>query len=92
MRVIIKPPFKRDRDKVNSMSLLEALAAKLKQIEKAQGTENITGLKQLTGYSTLYRIYVKTDRQSYRIGAIIRNNTIWLVRFLPRKKIYQRFP
>lgn len=92
MKVIIKPAFKRDRDSVSSIELLEALGSKLDQIEKAKSIENITGLKPLTGYVTLYRIYVKTPRHSYRIGAIIRNNTIWLIRFLPRKKIYRQFP
>lgn len=92
MRIIIKPAFKRDRDKINNAILLNALAAKLQQIERADSPQNITGLKPLVGYITHHRIYLKTDKQSYRIGAIIRGNTIWLVRLLPRKKIYRSFP
>jgi len=50
--------------------LLQALAKKLHQIEKANAKKNITGLKVLAGYSVYYRIYVKTEKQSYRIGAV----------------------
>ncbi len=92
MRIIVKPTFKRDCDKITNNDLLQALAAKVEQIEQAKGYENITGLKPLIGYATMYRIYVKTGKQSYRIGAIIRGNTIWLVRFLSRKRIYGQFP
>jgi mRNA interferase RelE/StbE len=92
MRIIIKPAFKRDTDRVANLILLNALTEKIGQIEKANGKENITGLKLLRGYSTQYRIYVKAPKYSYRIGAVIRDNTIWLVRFLPRKFIYRKFP
>ena len=52
MNLIIKPPFKRDRDKVSSTELLKELAYKLEQIESAPSLHNITGLKALTGYAT----------------------------------------
>lgn len=92
MRLVLKPDFKRDRHKITNTTLLQALANKLEQMENAPTMEHITGLKSLTGYTTLFRIYVKTSKYSYRIGAIIRGNTIWLVRFLPRNKIYKQFP
>ena len=92
MRLIIKPAFKRDTDRVANHTLLKALTEKIEQIERANTKENITGLKLLRGYSTQYRIYVKGPHYSYRIGAVIRGNTIWLVRFLPRKSIYRKFP
>ena len=72
--------------------LLIALREKIEQLEKAPDISHITGLKLLRSYKTHYRIKVITDGSSYRIGAVIRGNTIWLVHFLSRKKIYQRFP
>jgi hypothetical protein len=42
--------------------------------------------------SNRVEVKVETPKRKYRIGAIIRNETIWLVRFLPRKKIYKEFP
>lgn len=68
------------------------LREKIEQLEKAPDISHITGLKLLRSYKTHYRIKVITDGSSYRIGAVIRGNTIWLVHFLSRKKIYQRFP
>jgi len=84
--------FKRDVDDVSKKEVVEALKFKYEQLEKAKGIENITGLKLLRGYATQYRIKVVSKKYSYRIGATIRGNTIWLVRFLSRKKIYQEFP
>jgi mRNA interferase RelE/StbE len=78
--------------RVKDKNLLQALDEKLFQLERAKTTAQITGLKKLEGYDTHFRIYVKSGKKSYRIGAIIRGNTLWLVRFLPRKIIYKRFP
>jgi mRNA interferase RelE/StbE len=92
MNIVYKPKFKRDVDKVNNAELLIALQEKIVQVKKAKDKSQITGLKLLRGFSTHYRIIVKTDKLSYRIGAIIRKETISMVRFLPRKIIYRDFP
>lgn len=92
MNIIIRPSFKRDAARVSHRDLLEALYEKISQIESAKGTFQITGTKLLRGYTNHYRILVKTEKHSFRIGAIIRSRTVWLVRFLPRKTIYQEFP
>jgi mRNA-degrading endonuclease RelE of RelBE toxin-antitoxin system len=92
MIVKINTSFDRDVKKVKDKYLKQALMDKIEQIEKAQSLEHITGIILLKGYSTYYRIKVKTETKSYRIGAIVRYNTIWLVRFLPRRKVYQLFP
>ena len=92
MTVITMGSFKRDVAQIKNPSLLTALRKKIDQIETADTLHQITGLKLLCGYSTQYRIQVRTEKDSYRIGAVIRSNTIWLVRFLSRKKIYQQFP
>lgn len=91
MEVIVKPSFERDIKGLNR-DLLTILEDKLIQISKAKTISNIIGLKLLTGYTHHYRIKVITPKFSYRIGAIIRSEKIWLVRFLPRRKIYREFP
>ena len=68
------------------------LDEKITQIEKAKNIDNITGLKLPRAYKVHYRIKVEAGLLQYRIGAVIRGRTIWLVRFLPRKKIYELFP
>ena len=92
MNVFTKGTFKRDVAQIKTLSLLIALREKIDQIENAPTLHHITGLKLLRGYSTHYRIQVRTEAASFRIGAIIRGNTIRLVRFLPRHKIYKNFP
>ena len=92
MNVFTKGTFERDVEGVSDVVLLEALHEKIQQIEIASAIGQITGLKLLRGYKTHYRIKLIANDASFRIGAIIRGNTIWLVRFLPRKKIYQQFP
>ena len=92
MNIIYHPSFKRDIDKVNHRNLLLSLREKIHQIEVAPSHAHVTGLKLLRGYSTHYRIQVKSERHSFRIGAIIRGRSIWLIRFLSRKAIYKEFP
>ena len=92
MKVIFKGSFDRDLDKIRNKELHKALDDKISQILKAQSITHITGLKKLKGYSHHYRIIVKTSTLTFRIGAIIREASIWMVRFLPRKSVYKRFP
>ena len=92
MKIIFKPKFRRDTEKISNIELLLALQEKINQVKKAEDITHITGLKLLRAYTNHYRIIVKTEKESYRIGAIIRGTKIWLVRFLPRKTVYQKFP
>ncbi|MDR0794308.1 MAG: hypothetical protein LBE82_13450 [Chitinophagaceae bacterium] len=92
MNIIVKKSFSRDIDKIRSKDLRLALDTKILQIERAKDLSRITGIKQLRGYKTHYRIIVKTEKFSYRIGVVVRNETIWLVRFLSRKTVYRLFP
>jgi hypothetical protein len=77
---------------VRGKEIRHALDNKNSQIEKAENITHITGVILLEGYSHHYRIIVKSKNYSYRIGAIIRGETIWVVRFLPRKIVYKKFP
>ncbi len=92
MKIIVKGTFDRDIDKAHSKELRLVLDAKITQIEQAKNLSQVTGVKLLEGYSHHYRILVKSKKHSYRIGAIIRNETVWLIRFLPRRIIYKAFP
>lgn len=92
MKIIVKGTFDRDVDKAKNKELRLALDRKIIQIEQAKNLSHVTGAKLLEGCSNHYRIIVKSKKQSYRIGAIIRSETVWLVRFLPRRIIYKTFP
>jgi len=86
LNIFIKGSFKRDTARVHDATLLIALQEKITQIETAKNIQHITSMKLLRGYRTHYRIQVRTQEESFRIGAVIRGNSIWLVRFLSRKK------
>ena len=92
MKIVVKGSFDRDVDKARSKEIRHALDSKILQIERAKGLSHITGIILLEGYSHHYRIIVRSQNYSYRIGAIVRGETIWLVRFLPRRIIYKAFP
>jgi mRNA interferase RelE/StbE len=92
VKVIVKGSFDRDISKVKSRAIRLKLSDKIAQIQSVKDISFITSLKLLRGYTNHYRIAVKTEDESYRIGAIIRGDTVWLVRFLPRKIIYRQFP
>jgi hypothetical protein len=92
MKIVVKGTFDRDADKVRGKEIRHALDNKISQIEKAKNITHVTGVILLEGYSHHFRIIVKSKNYSYRIGAIIRGETIWLVRFLPRRIIYKSFP
>ena len=91
MKIIVKGTFRRDY--LNKPRIVRvALDEKIIQIEKAKDISQITGLILLTGFSHHYRIKVDIQKKKYRIGAIIRSNTIYLIRFQTRKAIYSSFP
>ena len=92
MIIIVKPKFRRDVDRISHAELLIALEVKVNQIKRSKSADGITGLKLLRGYTHHYRIIVRTSKYSYRIGAIVRGQKIWLARFLPRKIVYREFP
>ncbi len=92
MKIVVKGSFNRDVDKARSKEIRHALDNKISQIEKAGDISHITGIILLEGYSHHYRIIVRSQNYSYRIGAIVRGETIWLVRFLPRRIVYKAFP
>ena len=92
MKIIVKPAFDLYVDKLRERDLKIMLDEKIIQIENAKSIIQITGLKLLRGYKTHYRIKVESQKFKYRIGAIIRKDTVWLIRFAPRKKINVEFP
>jgi len=88
MIVKIDKAFEKDTDKIGDKKILNLIADCIENIQKAIKIDEIKQLKKLQGYNSHYRIKIK----DYRIGLIIENNIIELVRFLHRKDIYRYFP
>lgn len=92
MEIIVRPSFYRDIQLLKRKPIKLLVEEKIIQIQKAKDLSHITGLKKLKHYETLYRIKIVHEKITYRMGVIIRGYKIWLVRFMIRKKIYDRFP
>jgi mRNA interferase RelE/StbE len=60
----------------------------LEEIEKANSVQDIKNLSHLSGHRNYYRIKV----DEYRLGLIIRDKEIEIIRFLHRKDVYRYFP
>jgi mRNA-degrading endonuclease RelE of RelBE toxin-antitoxin system len=81
--------FKRDIANRNS-ELSTEIYDTILAVKKAYSVSQIPQIKKLRKYQTLYRIKVAGD---YRIGVVVRNKTIWFVRFGHRSIFYKKlFP
>jgi mRNA interferase RelE/StbE len=80
--------FVRDFRKLKSKALAKAILGCIDQVSNAATMNDIENLKKLTGYKDAYRI--RTG--DYRIGVIIREETVIFVAFAHRKEIYKKFP
>jgi len=65
-----------------------AIDAVIIAIIEARVIADIRNIKKLKGHSTAYRIRVG----DYRIGILFEDNTVNIMRILPRKDIYKLFP
>ena len=88
MNVKIDRSFERDTDKIKDKKLLIKIARCINSAEKANGVDEIKGIKKMKGPPFHYRI--RTG--NYRAGIVVRGNSIIFERFLHRKDIYKYFP
>ncbi|PPK77753.1 mRNA interferase RelE/StbE [Methylobacter tundripaludum] len=87
MRIEIKASFVKDLKTVPK-DFRGKIANLIGTMEQSSNLSNLTGIKKLKGYQNFYRIQVG----AYRLGFVLEENTIVLVRFLHRKEIYRFFP
>jgi len=87
MRIEIKASFVKDLKTVPK-DVREKIAAIICAMEQSTNLSSLTGIKKLKDYQNFYRIQVG----AYRLGFVLEENTIVLVRFLHRKEIYRFFP
>ena len=87
MRIEIKTSFVKDLKTVPK-DLREKIAGIIGTMEQSANLSNLTGIKKLKGYQNLYRIQIG----AYRLGFVLEENTLVLVRFLHRREIYRFFP
>lgn len=88
MNVQFRASFAKDLRNIDDNDLLRRIKKTIEQIEQAQNQENISNLKKMKGSGHYFRIRVG----EYRMGIVIENKVITLVRCLNRKDIYRYFP
>ena len=89
MNLKFKNSFKKDLKKIKNTSILSKLKNLILELEKVNKLEDFSGdLKKLKGGEGFWRIRLG----DYRIGIIVKSNTIIFVRILHRKEIYKYFP
>ena len=88
MIIKIDRSFEKDTNKIKDKRLLNLIADCIENIQAANNITEINQIKKLQGSNSHYRIRIK----DYRIGLIIENDMIELIRFLHRKEIYRYFP
>jgi mRNA-degrading endonuclease RelE of RelBE toxin-antitoxin system len=87
MELKYKGQFNRDID-IDNSKVLNAVKDAVINVKKAVNISKINNLKKLKKYAVHYRIKIA---ENYRIGLIIRKNTVWFVRFGHRNTFYKYF-
>lgn len=88
MKVLIDESFEKDIRKITNKKLLNQIADCIEEVRETDKLSDVPACKKLTGSKNAYRIRIG----NYRIGFVQENQTIILIRFLHRSKIYQKFP
>jgi len=87
MHIEIKRSFNKDIEGIKDKKILKAVLAIIQNIEKAISIRELKNVVKIKGSKNHYRIRLG----DYRLGLLIENKTVVMVRFLHRKEIYKYF-
>lgn len=88
MKADFKESFLDDLRSGHDASLRSRVKEAIARVEGAQGLREVPNLKKLRGPGEYYRIRVG----AYRLGLVLKGDTVVFVRFLHRRDIYKYFP
>lgn len=88
MKAEFKRSFVKDLERVRDQSLKRRVRETIELIERAENLQEMGDVRKLRGSDRYYRIRIG----DYRLGLVVENDTVVLVRFLHRKDIYKYFP
>ena len=88
MQVIFRRSFAKDLKKVRRKALRQEVQAVIEQIEQSTTLYDLPNVKHLTSEGPYYHIRIG----DYRLGLVVENETVTIVRFLHRRDIYRYFP
>jgi len=88
VQVIFRRSFAKDLRKIRRKALRQEVQAVIKQIEQSTTLYDLSNVKHLTSEGPYYRIRIG----DYRLGLLVEDDTVTIVRFLHRREIYRYFP
>jgi len=88
LKVKFESSFARDLRRVRDLKLQARIADAIRRFEDIESLLEIDGLKKLKDEQDAYRLRIG----EYRLGFLLRDGVVVLVRFLDRKDIYRYFP
>lgn len=88
MKTEFRASFGKDLKAIKDKGLLERVKEAIEAIEHASSFAELPSLKKLKGSKNYFRQRVG----DYRLGLVLEEDTVVLVRFLNRKDIYKYFP
>lgn len=88
MKVEFNESFLKDLKAVKDKPILAKVKTTIEHIEIALRLDEITNIKKMRGSREYYRIRIG----DFRLGLMLKDDTLILIRFLNRKDIYRYFP
>lgn len=88
MKAIVLRQFQKDLQKVNSKDMNIEILNLIEILENAKSIRLLSNVKKMKGFSKYYRIRIG----DYRVGCLVDQSTVELMRFANRKDIYSIFP
>jgi mRNA interferase RelE/StbE len=88
VKVIFRRSFAKDLKKIRRKALRQDVQDVIEQLEQRTSVHDIPNVKHLTSAGSYYRIRIG----EYRLGLLVEDDTVTVVRFLHRRDIYRYFP
>lgn len=88
MKVVFLQRFEKDIRRLRDATLLGRLKKSILALEEAHTLDAVPQIVAMTGHPNHYRIRIG----DYRLGIELRDDAMFLVRFLHRREIYRIFP
>ena len=88
MKTDFTESFAKDVRRLKDQRILQQVEQAILAIETAETLAEINHLKKLQGAANCYRVRVG----DYRLGFIVEENVVRLIRCLHRKEMYRYFP
>lgn len=88
MKVIFHRSFAKDLKKIRRKALRQEIQAVIEQLEQSTTLYDLPNIKRLTNEGAYYRIRIG----DYRLGLLVEDDTVSVVRFLHRRDMYRYFP